>query len=624
MGEVPSDYIFMTKEKIIVSMFYRIVSLLGGLAMFLYGMRIMGDGLKSSSGGAMKAALAKITNRPAMGFLLGMLVTCMIQSSTATIVLTVGLVGAGFITFRQSIGVVLGANVGTAITAQIIRLMDVQADAGSILYFFKSDNLAPMALIIGIILIMFVGSRSAKSAGTVCMGFGILFVGLMNMSASVSQFGEALKGLLISFEGNYILGFLSGVVVTGVIQSSSAVIGILQSIASSVGMRFCGVIGIIIGVNIGDCLTTYLVCRIGAKTEQIRTCMVHIIYNICAAALIIVTLTLLRVTGVLGDDIWYMGLRSGGIANVHGLFRLVPAVCLLPFTGFFAGLAEKLVPEKEVYDEDSAIKENLRKLDNRLLDNPSIAMNETSLVLEDMIDVALHNFTSAMSLIDEYDEKRYERISEREDLLDVMASATNRYLVSMTPYITLQHDQKKQNYQMQALLCLERIGDLALNIADCFKELNNNNLKISDIGYKELMVGVDAVNEILEMTAEACRKGDVILARQVEPLEEVIDALIEKIHDYHVYRVTHKNCDIVTGISFQNILLNLERVSDQCSDLAVYLLGRYDDRINGNEHQYLHDLHHSDDREYLEAFEEWKEKYFGKLKELQEEQEKEQ
>ena len=601
-----------------MSMFYRIVSMLGGLAMFLYGMRIMGDGLKSSSGGAMKAVLAKITNRPAMGFLLGMLVTCMIQSSTATIVLTVGLVGAGFITFRQSIGVVLGANVGTAITAQIIRLMDVQADAGSILFFFKSDNLAPMALIIGIILIMFVGSRSANAAGTVCMGFGILFVGLMNMSSSVSQFGEALQGLLISFEGNYILGFLSGVLVTGIIQSSSAVIGILQSIASSVGMRFCGVIAIIIGVNIGDCLTTYLVCRIGAKTEQIRTCMVHIIYNVCAATLIIVALTLLRVTGVLGDNIWYMNLKSGGIANVHGLFRLIPAVCLLPFTGIFAGLAEKLVPEKEVFDEDSAIKENLRKLDNRLLDNTSIAMNETNLVLGDMIDVAVHNFSSAMSLIDEYDGKRYDRIQEREDLLDAMASATNRYLVSMTPYITMQRDQKKQNYQMQALLCLERIGDLAVNIADSFKELNDNKLKISDIGYRELQVGVEAVNEILDMTARACKTGDVKLARKIEPLEEVIDALVEKIHESHVYRVTHQNCDIRTGISYQNILLNLERVSDQCSDLAVYLLGRFDDRINGNEHQYLHDLHHSENEEYLTAFDDWREKYFGMLRELKE------
>ncbi|MBO5520662.1 MAG: Na/Pi cotransporter family protein, partial [Eubacterium sp.] len=245
-----------------MDIFYRIISLLGGLSLFLYGMRIMGDGLKSGSGGAMRVALEKVTGNPFIGFLFGLLVTCMIQSSTATIVLTVGLVGAGYLTFRQSVGIVLGANVGTAITAQIIRLMDLNAGSGSILYFFKSDNLAPLALVIGLILIMFVKTRSSNNTGTVFMGFGILFVGLMNMSNAVSTMSDTLSSLLVSFENNYFLGFLAGAAVTGIIQSSSAVVGILQSIASSVGVTFCGVFAVIVGVNIGDCLTTYLVCRI--------------------------------------------------------------------------------------------------------------------------------------------------------------------------------------------------------------------------------------------------------------------------------------------------------------------------------------------------------------------------
>ena len=312
-----------------MEVFYKIIAMLGGLSMFLYGMRVMGDGLKSSSGGAMKAALSKVTGKPALGFLLGMLVTCMIQSSTATIVLTVGLVGAGFLTFRQSIGIVLGANVGTAITAQIIRLMDVKAGATSILYLFNAENLAPIALIIGIVLLMFVHKGAAENTGTIAMGFGVLFMGLIAMSDAVSSFGQGLSDLLTAFEGNYLLGFLSGVLVTGIIQSSSAVVGILQSLASSVGVRFCGVFAVIIGVNIGDCLTTYLVCRIGAKSEQIRTVTVHVLYNICAAALIALVITVLRAAGVLTDGLWYTSLDSGGVANVHGLFRLVPAVLLL-------------------------------------------------------------------------------------------------------------------------------------------------------------------------------------------------------------------------------------------------------------------------------------------------------
>ena len=335
-----------------MELFYRVVALLGGLALFLYGMRLMGDGLKSSSGGAMRAALAKLTDKPIKAFILGLFVTCMIQSSTATIVLTVGLVGAEFITFRQSIGIVLGANVGTAITAQIIRLMDVNASSDSILYFFKSDNLAPLALVIGIILIMFVKGSQKKNAGTICVGFGILFSGLMNMSAAVSTMQDELQGFIVSFQGSYILGFFAGIITTGIIQSSSAVVGILQSIASSMGLQLCGIVAVIIGVNIGDCLTTYLVCRIGANTSQIRTCMVHIIYNIFAAILIIVALIVLRTTGILNDDIWYMTLNSGGVANVHGLFRLAPAVLSLPFVGFFATLAEKIVPEKKEEEEE--------------------------------------------------------------------------------------------------------------------------------------------------------------------------------------------------------------------------------------------------------------------------------
>ena len=233
-----------------MDLFYKIIALLGGLSMFLYGMRIMGDGLKQSSGGAMKLALARVTNKPAIGFIFGMLVTCMIQSSTATIVLTVGLVGAGFLSFRQSVGIVLGANVGTAITAQIIRLMDVSAGTTSILYFFKADNLAPVALIAGIILIMFIKGKNSQNLGTILIGFGILFMGLIFMSDAVSEMSDSLSGLLTAFEDNYILGFLSGVLVTGIIQSSSAVVGMLQSMASSMGLRFCAVFAVIIGVNI--------------------------------------------------------------------------------------------------------------------------------------------------------------------------------------------------------------------------------------------------------------------------------------------------------------------------------------------------------------------------------------
>ena len=602
-----------------MDMFYRIISLLGGLALFLYGMRIMGDGLKSSSGGAMKAALAKVTNRPVTGFLLGMLVTCMIQSSTATIVLTVGLVGAGFLTFRQSTSIVLGANVGTAITAQIIRLMDLNAGSGSVLYFFKSDNLAPLALIIGIVLIMFVRGRSSNAAGIICIGFGTLFVGLMNMSSAVSTMSDQLSGLLVRFEGNYLLGFLSGLVVTGIIQSSSAVVGILQSVASSVGIRFCAVVPVIIGVNIGDCLTTYLVCRIGAKPEQIRTCLVHMIYNFVAAVLLFAALVILRGTGILSDKIWFDMLDSGGVANVHGLFRLVPAVLLLPLSNVFAGLAARIVPDRAEDAEDAEIERNLRELDKRLITNPGLALTETHHLIGHMADVAIHNYDAAVRQIFEYDPKRTARINDREGLLDRMADASNQYLVSVSPYITLKADNRNQIYQLKALTCFERIGDLAINMNGNVESLTTSGHELPGPALRELRVVTEATRESLLLAAEAFKHSRAETALRVEPLEEVIDELVEVLRDNAVQRSAEGAFDVHSGIEYQNLLQNLERVSDQCSSLAVYHLAREDESINGREHQYLRELHHSNNPEYLTNFQSNYTRYFGLLEAVREE-----
>lgn len=598
------------------------MTLLGGLAMFLYGMRLMGDGLKSSSGGAMKAALAKITDKPIKAFILGVFVTCLIQSSTATIVLTVGLVGAEFLTFRQSIGIVLGANVGTAITAQIIRLMDVQASSDSILYFFKSDNLAPLALIIGIVLIMFIKTGASNNAGTICVGFGILFSGLMNMSAAVSSMQDVLEGFILSFQNSYILGFFSGILVTGIIQSSSAVIGILQSIASSMGVMFSGVIAVIIGVNIGDCLTTFLVCRIGAVPSQTRTVLVHIIYNVFAAALIIISLVVLRMTGILGDDIWYMEMNSGGVANVHGLFRLVPAIVSLPFVGLFADIAEKIVPEvhDEEDDRDPLLEENLRKLDERLITNPTLALNESSILIGNMCDVSIHNYTAAIQQLFEYDPKREARIQRRENLLDRMADATSQYIVSVSPYIMRDEDKKMQNFQLKALVCFERIGDLAINIIDSLAALRNAKKNFSGAALKEMDVAMTAVSEILDMSSDAYENNDIKTAKKIEPLEEVIDEIVEELQARHMVRMTEHRCDVFNGTYYQNILLNLERVSDQCSDLAVFLLARNDDTISGREHQYLHNLHHSNNTNYKQAFKSFYKKYFDQLNAIKEDE----
>ena len=494
-----------------MEIFYNVIAFLGGLSMFLYGMRVMGDGLKSSSGGAMKTALAKVTNKPVMGFLLGMLVACIIQSSTATIVITVGLVGAGFLTFHQSVGIVLGANVGTAITAQIIRLMDVSSGMDSPLYFFKADNLAPLALVIGIICIMFLKSGAYKTIGSVACGFGILFMGLIYMSNVVSGFGESLSHLLTAFSNNYALGFLSGVLVTGVVQSSSAVVGIIQSIASSVGVTFSAVFAVIIGVNIGDCLTTYLVSRIGAKPVQRRTAVVHIVYNVFAAIICFLLVFIGRKTGIISDALWSGTLNSGGVANIHGCFRLIPAVLLLPFSGLMERISIAIVKDEPVNDEDRHAIEALDALDERLFSSPAIALDQAERVVVEMSDIAAHNFDAAVRQIYDFDSKRNDRIEAREDLLDSMTDATNKYVVSLSPYVTRDIDNHHQNRVLKSLICYERIGDLAVNINEEVNLLRSENKEFSATALAELRVAFDSIYEIMDVTARAYKSKSAAL-----------------------------------------------------------------------------------------------------------------
>ena len=584
--------------------------------MFLYGMRVMGNGLKSSSGGAMKTALARVTNKPFMGFLLGMLVACIIQSSTATIVITVGLVGAGLLTFHQSIGIVLGANVGTAITAQIIRLMDVSSGMESPLYFFKADNLAPLALVIGIVMIMFVRSSSSDTIGNIACGFGILFMGLIYMSGVVAGFGEQLSSLLTAFGNNYLLGFLSGILVTGVVQSSSAVVGIIQSIASSIGVSFQEVFAVIIGVNIGDCLTTYLVSRIGAKPNQRRTAVVHIVYNVFAAVLIAALIAITRSTGLLSDEIWTSTLNSGGVANMHGLFRLVPAVVLLPLTPLFEKISVALVHDEPIADEDKNAIAALDALDERLFESPALALDMVDGVVLEMSEIARHNFDACVKQLFDYDPKRSQRIEERENLLDWMIDAAIGYVVNLSPPVTREVDNRKQNSVLKALICYERIGDLAVNINEEIEKLRAANAEFSTNAMEELRIAFDAIYEILDTVTEAYRYKNMELAAKVEPLEEVIDDLIEDMNGRHVYRMVNHLCDAIRGIHYQAILTNIEHISDKCSDIAIYILEGEHTEIFGNEHTYIHDLHHSNQEEYINTYKEDYLKYFGRLEQI--------
>ncbi|MBQ1281447.1 MAG: Na/Pi cotransporter family protein, partial [Oscillospiraceae bacterium] len=357
-----------------MSVLLTVISLLGGLAMFLYGMEVMGDGLKQGSGAALKNVLGKLTNNIVMGVLTGTLVTAVIQSSTATIVLTVGLIGAGILTLRQAVSIVMGANIGTTVTAQIIRLMDIETSGPSLLTFFKPDTLAPLAMILGIVLIMFIKSNKTQSAGSIAMGFGILFAGLMSMTAAVEPLAEseAFVNAITRFSDMPVLGIVVGLVTTVIVQSSSAMVGILQALSTTGVMTFDLVYPIIMGINLGTCVTTAMVCAIGSSKDAKRAGVVHIVFNTIGTILFMIAMTILRSSGAFAG-LWGSIVDSGVIANFETIFNLITAVALLPFTGLLVKISCVLVKDDPVKEDKYP---ELAALDRKLMISPAVALGE--------------------------------------------------------------------------------------------------------------------------------------------------------------------------------------------------------------------------------------------------------
>ena len=593
---------------------FNAISLLGGLALFLYGMRLMGNGLSQSSSDAFKRAIRKVTNNPVAGFLVGVLVTAVIQSSTATIVITSGLVGAGLMTFKQSIGIMLGANVGTTVTAQIIRLLDINADSGSVLNFFKPSTLAPIASIIGIFFIMFIKKQQSGTVGQIAMGFGILFTGLLNMTAAVSPMAEEpwFANIFISVSQRPLLGFLAGAAAAFLIQSSSATIGILQALATTGVLTFSSVYSIIIGIYIGDCVTTAIVCSIGAKADAKRTGVAHIIFNLCVAILVTAAVAILHSTGAL-SQIWDSSITSGGIANTHTVFRLSCAVVLLPLTGILEKATRKIVKDEPV----SAVPQkyqDVELLDKALYRSPALAISS---VRKAMIKVALtaeQNYHKASSLIDEYVPEIAAEIEEDEEFIDFMTDHISAYLVGLSDLDTVTgRTSDLVNYNIKCILEFERIGDLALNLSQNAQELNSKNMKLSPVARREMDVIHSAMSEVLDWAVAAYRDRSIEAARRVEPVEEVVDELVEDLRARHVARLQKGICNVIVGSTFLDMLVNIERISDQCSNIGVYTIAMFDKEANADQHEYLHRLHSGVDPDFNNWYESARDKYMGLL-----------
>ncbi|MBE5955246.1 MAG: Na/Pi cotransporter family protein [Lachnospiraceae bacterium] len=590
------------------------IKLLGGLAMFLYGMEIMGDGLKQGSGATLKNVLGKLTHNTLLGLITGTLVTAVIQSSTATIVLTVGLIGAGILNLKQAVSIVMGANIGTTVTAQIIRLMDIDSSGNSILTFFKPDTLAPAALIIGIILIMFIKKEGCKNVGMIALGFGILFTGLMGMTDAVEPLAEsqAFVDILSYFTDVPVLGIFTGLVLTVIVQSSSAMVGILQALSSTGVMTFELVYPIVMGINLGTCVTTAMVCSIGSNKDAKRTGIVHIVFNTLGTVLFMIVMTIIRSTGGFGS-LWTSVVDSGTIANFQTLFNLITAVVLLPFAGLLVKLACNIIKDDEKEEE---ILPEIAVLDKKLMISPTVALSEVAAGAIEMASLARKNVARALLQFEEYSEERSAKIQAAETRIDQFTDAADNYLIELAMNVEQLSDKRQHNMLMQCIRDVERIGDYATNFDEQAETLHHSKTHFSSAARHELEILGNAVLEILRLTVEALENDSDSTARRIEPLEEVIDDMVLHLKDRHTERLCEGTCSIDTGLVFMDALTTMERAADQCSSIAMLMLGRHNEEILKNHHLYLEELHANGDSSYRAEMENRREQYLVPLKNI--------
>ena len=595
---------------------FSVITLLGGLAMFLYGMEIMGDGLKNASGSALKNILGKATQNVVLGVVTGMLVTAVIQSSTATIVLTVGLISAGILNLKQATSIVMGANIGTTVTAQIIRLMDIDSGGSFILEMFKPSTLAPLALILGIIMIMFVKSSKSNTVGEIAMGFGILFSGLMNMTAAVEPLSESQQfiDLMMRFGDQPMLAILVGLVMTVIVQSSSAMVGMIQALSVTGAMTFNLVYPMIMGINLGTCVTTAMVCSIGSSKDAKRTGIVHIVFNVIGTILFMAVMMTVKGAGGF-PELWESIAASGMIANFQPVFNLLTAVALIPFAGMLVKLSLTIVKPDPQDDEDRA---DLMVPDEKLFQVPAMALAEANKAIAHMGEVALKNLKRSCVLLVRWEPHRVDVINDNEDHLDEFTDKMDNYLVNLSRYVETDYDNQYINMLMQGSSNFERIGDHAINILEVAQVIENEKIGFTESAKAELRLVRDAVLEIVDLTVNAFGPLDTSFAKKIEPLEEVIDDMVVMLKDRHIERLKAGQCTTTSGMAFIDLLTNLERVADQCSNIALLILSMEDRSILGNHHGYVHQLHKGGDVTYDTELARQKEQYLVRLHEIAE------
>ena len=574
--------------------FSNVLALLCGLALFLYGMDVMGDSLKKSAGSSLKTFLGKMTTNPIKGFFLGLIVTLVIQSSSATTVMVVGFVSSGTMTLIQSVGVIIGANVGTAITAWLTALNSLGGESGSdtveLLGILKPDSWVPIVAVIGICLLMFVKRGKKKDLGAILLGFAVLMTGMSMMSDAVAplKHNAAFSSILTMFE-NPILGILAGLVLTVIIQSSSASVGILQALTVTGAITYGAAIPIIMGQNIGTCVTA-MISALGANRNGKRAAVVHLSFNVIGVAVVSVLYYTLHM--IIGFGFASASIDAWGVALVHTLFKLICVALIGPFYKQLAKLSMLIIKDTKDDQEASTL------LDDNFLKTPSVAVERATQVAYSMAEISTKSLQDAISLFDGFDAKLADSIRDIESKVDNLEDAIGSYLIKVSARATDPNDAEQITKLLHIIGDYERISDHAVNIVESCEEIRDKKITFSDEAIKEISVLRNAVNEILELAYVAFFKNDLEAAAKIESLEQVVDDLRDKIKLNHIVRLQKSECTIEHGFVLSDLLTNFERVSDHCSNVGgcVVEISQYDAL---EMHKYNRRKHKNDDYERL-------------------------
>ena len=581
---------------------YDILNLLGGIALFLFGMHTLSAALEKLAGGKLEHLLEKATSRPIKGVVLGAIITAVIQSSAATTVMIIGFVNSGLMKLSQAIGVIMGANIGTTATSWLLSLQSIDGSEGfSVLNLLKPTTFTPILAVIGVILIMFTKSDRKKTIGTILAGFAVLMFGMNAMSSATAglEQNETFCNILMMFS-NPILGVIAGAVLTAVLQSSSASIGILQSIAISTGkVTYAIALPLLLGQNIGSCVTA-LISSIGANKPAKRVAVVHLYFNVIGTVLFLSVFYLINAF----IDLPFMqdSLNAVGIAVIHTGFNVLTTALFLPFTKQLEKLACLTVRDKP-----GEKKQDAPMLDERLLKTPSVAIEQCRNVSIRMAELTLETLCTSLEVVMEYDQKKCNEVIDNENSIDLYEDKIGSYILKISSKDLSETDSKIVSMMLHTIGDLERISDHAVNIIEAAGEMHTKKIKFSDQALRELKVMIKAVSEILDMSINSFIKADVNLAKCVEPLEDVIDQLRNELKSRHIERLRSGKCTIELGFILQDLLTNFERVSDHCSNIAVYLI-----QINDNSmdtHEYMNELKKLDRSEFMDEFNDYSKKY---------------